>query len=884
LEFDPDLEAHHPETVVLNGEPKGRKFRKKHLEILGYLMARKNEEVSYSQIAKEVWETTVGGPYGTIYKTTQQVAKLIGNDWIKHKPNVSIEFCALIPAEHPAPEYILSKESENVLIEVDGRGVASLWVPPFRRPLPPPRTNNVLTLLLAKTAITDLVGRDDLWRECLAWCDDSSLGPVSVFCIQGRGGCGKTRFALELVHYLRSLDGWDARFVQFQRSEAFDLWEKTAGPNHILLVCDYASDHAVAIADSLRLLKGRPPGDATRRIRILLLARSARFRSGWLLPFESTSTLEHGQSPRDYFRPNNPIAELTPLSIEDRIRVFKQTYFAAAKHFELGEQTLDEANFQNEHIVDVLADPLSLMLVALAGLQNGISNALLLTKSELARETARLFVEQRLRAAFPENAALALHMTTYATISSELTLNAALEIMMKESQALHLGSVADPVAFLKRLAAWLPSKDGDRLGAVEPDILGEAFAFDQLCTWCEAAKEVLIRSAQDHPLQTTRFIVRLVQDFSLVNEGSREEPLQWLGEIIERGCVTDYALLREICDTLNPSFVKGIPYVLTVLRKINSKIMNISMATHFDPPTGLHADLPSLAIDMALAEYLTGDDADASVRVDDAISGFEALAGLITSTGYVRFAVSLERLARFEDEHGLSERALAHAREVVGLYRRLSNSGCGYWAPYFGNALILLSAIEKELNQLNSAVAHATEALTLFQALSHDDSTEYYWECANLSRRLGNLHYKLGDTEAAHLSAQEEVNSLKELARRDRITILPVLSEALWFLSYLQIETRRLKKAFANAEEAVACHRELVKHDRSRFLPHLESSLIALLAFLKPTRKYSRAPEIAQELVIISRQMAEENRISLCPECSTGSEYLEVAKEIAESR
>ena len=134
---------------------------------------------------------------------------------------------------------ILVKESENVHIEVNGIKVATFWVPPFRKPLPLGKTRD-LSLLLASTAITELIGREQLWQDCLKWCKDSSLLPFSVRCITGNGGSGKTRFALELVHHLRGLQGWDARFVRFEKNEAFELWAKTSGSNHVLLVFDYA--------------------------------------------------------------------------------------------------------------------------------------------------------------------------------------------------------------------------------------------------------------------------------------------------------------------------------------------------------------------------------------------------------------------------------------------------------------------------------------------------------------------------------------------------------------------------------------------------------------------------------------------------------------------
>jgi hypothetical protein len=883
LEFDPELEPHHPGCVVLNGKLEGHKFRKKHLEILGYLMARKNEEISYFQIAKEVWETTVGGPYGTIYKTTHQVAALIGNGWLKHKPNVSIEFCTLIRTERPASDYALLKESENVPVEANGTRVASLWVPPFRQPLFSSGANRELTLLLAKTAITDLVGRGDLWQDCLAWCDDPSIDPVSVFCIQGRGGSGKTRFALELVHHLRSLEGWDARFVRFEKSEAFDLCAKTAGSNHVLLVFDYASDHGTAIADSLRFLSVRPPGPATNRLRILLLARSARLRSGWLLPFESNSTLEHGQAPSDYFRPDNPIGELAPLSIEDRIRVFQQTYYTAAKHLGLPDQTLDEADLHGDHTIDVLRDPLSLMFTALVGLRNGVPSALLLTKSELAREVAKLLVEQRLRAAFPENAALALHMTAYATISSGLTLGAALETMMRESQALHLGSIADPSDFSERLAAWLPGNESSQLGAIEPDILGEAFVLDQLCTRGEDAKEILCRFVQDQPGPAVRFIIRLVQDFSLVKAGPRAEPLEWLGTIIERGYVKDYELLSEILYVLPPSYVKVFPEIFIVLEKINTQIMSMASANKGELPERLLVDLPALTIELSCAEHLAGTNEISLLRIDEAISEFGEIEKIHGAAGVLNFALSLDSLIHVEEEMGLIERALTHRLELVRHFRLLAGSECGFFVPYFGNALFSLLVSEEERDQWDSLEPLAQEAVAVFQRLSEGNSAEFEIKYMISLLYLGRAQAATGNSQAALTNTWNVVNTLDQKVRDDRGTFLPLFAVSLGWFASAQRKADQLKEALASEERAVACYRELVEHDRGLFLSDLEERLSNVSIMECDAGNYTRALAIAQEVVILNQEIAERQGALSLPSLSKAVEFLEFLKMHSDS-
>src|ERR1700722_7217405 len=64
---------------------------------------------------------------------------------------------------------IVEKDSPDVHIEVSGVKVASLWVPPFRKPLPVGTTRD-LSLRLPSTAITVLVGGERLWQVWLGLC------------------------------------------------------------------------------------------------------------------------------------------------------------------------------------------------------------------------------------------------------------------------------------------------------------------------------------------------------------------------------------------------------------------------------------------------------------------------------------------------------------------------------------------------------------------------------------------------------------------------------------------------------------------------------------------------------------------------------------------
>jgi hypothetical protein len=106
---------------------------------------------------------------------------------------------------------VLVRDSPLARVQIGGRTTAELWVPKLRQQLHPGGGN--VDLLLAKYAITNFIGRTQLWQDCLQWCEGPE--PISIRCITGQAGSGKTRFGLELFARLRQLPDWDVRFVRF---------------------------------------------------------------------------------------------------------------------------------------------------------------------------------------------------------------------------------------------------------------------------------------------------------------------------------------------------------------------------------------------------------------------------------------------------------------------------------------------------------------------------------------------------------------------------------------------------------------------------------------------------------------------------------------------
>ena len=358
---------------------------------------------------------------------------------------------------------VLLKDSPHSYVVVDGKAV-DLWVPKFRRELDPDR-NKDLDLLLAPYAITDLTGRDRLWEDCLDWCDHPD--PVSVRCITGPGGCGKTRLALELVHRLRERSDWDARFVRFLLAEPFDLWAETTGPDRVLLVFDYAPIVLKPLTQSLHHLTDHLPKESHRRLRVLLLARTASWDGGWLASLKPRSTVE--DSVADLFRPVEPIV-LAPLDQTDRVALFSQALKRSATFAGVPVPPLpDPILFAQDRAARTLRDPLTLIMAAVIGVRNGVPQALSLSRAQLAYEAAELLVASRLEDAFPENPQLAHHMAAYLTLCGGLSRTVAQDVLERECQANHLGRLENPGSFIDRLQAWFPG-DETEIGPIGPTL------------------------------------------------------------------------------------------------------------------------------------------------------------------------------------------------------------------------------------------------------------------------------------------------------------------------------------------------------------------------------------------------------------------------------
>jgi hypothetical protein len=662
-----------------------------------------------------------------------------------------------------------------------------------------------MDLLLARSALTGFIGRQDVWDDCLAWCHAPDT--VSIRCITGPSGSGKTRLALELVHHLRALADWDARFVEFFILEPFDLWAKTYGRNHVLLVFDQAGDVIGALATSLCLLANEPPQNAQRKLRVLLLARHADWDEGWLSALQPRSAIQ--EPVRDLFHPEQPI-RLGPLPEADCLALYKQAMQAAAVLTNLPQPPDPRPDiFTRSRSREALRDPLSLIMAAVTAVRSAVPDPFALTRLELAYELAASLARS-MDGAFPENPQIAHHMAAYVTLSGGLSRDQTQDALEVEARSNSLGVVLNPGGFVDRLRTWLPGEQTD-LGPIQPDIIGEAFILGAKVPLLRKPEETLLRALTERREPVLRLLIRIAQDFCLAEKNPRQEPLEWLQRIIEKGLADDFTLLRDIEEALPDSTV--------VLQK--------------------HAAVvTTLMIQRLSAMILKNAGQGTNLRT------------------IVESAAMLNNLGNRLSRLGVREEALSSAVDSVEVYRELILVDRKVFLPGFATALSTLANARDEMGLLDDALPAVQESVALWRELAADRESWLRNFAISLTI-LANRQVALGLLEDASSSASEAVSLCREAVARDRDAFLPDLAHALSILAAVQLEQELHTEGRASAAEAVQFGRELAQRNRDAHLPALANALGILSTAESQLGLDSQSVSTAQESVTILGELAD---------------------------
>nr|WP_157099507.1 tetratricopeptide repeat protein [Microbispora sp. ATCC PTA-5024] len=224
-----------------------------------------------------------------------------------------------------------------------------------------------------------------------------------------------------------------------------------------------------------------------------------------------------------------------------------------------------------------------------------------------------------------------------------------------------------------------------------------------------------------------------------------------------------------------------------------------------------------------------------------------------TAVRAYRVAALGMRLAEAGDRRG----ALKHAREAVGLYRRLAEAEPAAYLPFLAASLTDLSMRLSAVGDKRGALEPSQEAVGLFQWLAEAEPAAYLPFLAGSLNSLAIRLAEVGDKRGALEPAREAVEIRRRLAEADPAAHLPDLAAILNNLGIFLSAAGDERGTLEVSREAVEIRRRLAEADPAAYLPALAASLNNLGMQLFEAGDERGALEVSREAVEIRRRLAE---------------------------
>ena len=360
--------------------------------------------------------------------------------------------------------------------------VETTWEPFVRG-----RKSQPSQMLVAEHLVVPYLFRDPDLDRVEAWCETSE--PIALTVVAGRGGSGKTRFAIECCRRMQAR-GWLAGFVPGQSVATASL------PR--LVVVDYAE--AVSdLADLLKVLRGSASDIAP--VRVLLLTRTSTFAAADPLgPLRSEAALQ-----RVIDDSEDATAAGAGLEPAQRVALYEQSVarFAHAWEVPLPHSQRDMASSQYAVPLEVLVEALNAVLaggdgyVPAAGTPApgpglGGLDRLLVHEEKYWRPFASAGLD-------PASQRECVALATLATAADEVEADALLGLVDELA-----GDQGAPAR--RRATAWLADlyQGAGLLNPLRPDRLGEALVAD------------VLRRQRDHGLGLLMGVLTLESDAQVI--------------------------------------------------------------------------------------------------------------------------------------------------------------------------------------------------------------------------------------------------------------------------------------------------------------------------------------------------------------------------------
>jgi nucleoside phosphorylase/tetratricopeptide (TPR) repeat protein len=678
-------------------------------------------------------------------------------------------------------------------------------------------------------------GRATILEELRVWCCETEASASSRL-VYAAGGIGKTRLMSEVCERLRGA-GWNAGFLtKYAPEQRFRELAKSRRPT--LVVIDYAQSRAI-LAPLMRIAAQEGPGKSETRLRIILLARGT---GDWW------EELRKDTQVRDLFG-DEAVTQLIPLAAASsgRDEVFRSAALSYAKlrgaDVPNVDPPLDDARFDRALYVH---------MAALGAVEGRSVNADSLMDEMLDHEEKFWIVQVHPSLVVDMDQKLfriaaRRTMAAFTLIGGEPTKAKAEDLLNRME-----GQVDKRMLSVLHNLYLGPTQSTGRpgyVGALEPDLLGEAMVVRALCGEDDGANAllnhvfldrtedaiehgfaVLGRVSVKHQTEASAWIVRvLARDLdgralaalAAAKAISRDSAHALLGMVL--ATLLEQQGTEDIAERLEAA---GIPNGTVSLREVaiwvtSTKLRHLPAADDEDGLIQrgiLWNNLGAMQRDLGRRELAL----DSS---QEAVSIYRTLVAKRPNAFLPDLARGLNNLGNKRIDLGQLEPALAATLEAVAIYRALAAASPNAFLPYLASSLNNLGTIQHDLGQRESALASAQEAVAICRKLAAVHSDASLADLATSLNNLGTAQIDLNQGESALASTQEAVAIRRMLAAIRPDTFLPDLASSLNNMGNHQSELGQRVAALASIQEAVAIYRRLAAARPEAFLPYLASSL-----------------------------------------------------------
>ena len=351
--------------------------------------------------------------------------------------------------------------------------------------------------LLTDLRATKIIGRDSDILDLKAWLSEPTN--VSVRCLTGNAGAGKTRLAVELCEEASTSDDdpekrWVSGFVsheeliRFTANQDSKTWQWS---EPTLIVVDDASACARPLRSWLIELSRRVPRPHDPKLRLLLLERQANPDFGWWKEvFSAVGTV--GRNPAQLLSPRTPVDLLGLNSANDRRLLLLQVIRAVSEFRDVGRASQMSAADRKAltKIVEnpEATEPLHLIMAGIVAVIEGTDFAVSLATNELAKHIAVAEMQRvkKIASAHGVSEEFAVHLAACVTLQGGCDLDGLKRVVREEASILHRETVSEE-KILTVMAEALPSARGIHrvaqpitVDAIRPDLVGEALVLNEI--------------------------------------------------------------------------------------------------------------------------------------------------------------------------------------------------------------------------------------------------------------------------------------------------------------------------------------------------------------------------------------------------------------------